>query len=1007
MKVMRSIVLALALFPVAPVVVFGAPAIAAETAAIPSEGIVEILPIPVAYADGSTAVTVHVVALASNGAPFPGVKLKAEASTGEVGTVSDAGPGLYSFSYTPAKSTTDVDVTLSVKGKSATRDTVQGEVRFTVKGAPSKPIEGTANPAEIVLGKVDVATLTFLGAPAKGDLLVRTSGGEVTNLTNMGEGKYSARFEAPKVNFPQFALITLADAANPALRFGYQKVPLQGAVDYPVDAPANASVVLKIEGKEFGPVKADGNGKAMVPVIVPPGVDKATLVTVVDGTTKESSMDLRVPPTRLLSLFPLPAGVPADASLAIPVRTVVLNADGSPNLTATLSMTVSEGSIGAASHVANGVYEAIWTPEDGDAAGTATVEVKMGDGDTNVDTLEVNLVPRRASKVVLTTDPPDIDPGATSVTVNYAVSSASGAPMEGQVITVNSLGASVTGAPEDQGGGNYQSTVTIDADGAKMGAYVRGEASGNAVSHVALVPGADHAVNDGASGTILTIASIDTFGYPVADAEITLAVEAGGGQLPTTVTTDANGLSQVQYTSGTDAALVRIVATTATGATGATSFLQVPEKTIPVDLPVSGSEGVAGVHGAWEHSAPVLALSGGGAAAVAAGGMPAPPAVEVGSPDAAVETVDVTFWPEEVPPGGTVVIRAIPMDADGKAIPGKTLDVMTSKGDVGSTTETDAIYETQVVVGDDVETELKVSVVAGDAMKLVKVPVNPDAEAVAMGEAPEDEGPAWGARDDAPEPEPAAEPEPQAEPAPKVPKDPADVPFFRARLSGIGSLYSYSQVPSTEPGPLLPQQLIVGGSSGGQAATPMGGELNARMWVPSVPYVGALVNARLSRYAIAAAEFDEPAPDWLNDIQVDVLGRYPFDVNGDQYWVGGKVGVHYNDFMIFTGCLDPGCVVNFDPLGLTGLGVGLEAGLEISNLYAIAGFTQGLASFTVPYSTGVDVNVGYQLIPQAFVDAGFTMMNRRLILEGLDSGLDRGELSDGQLMFKVGFGYSL
>ena len=214
-------------------------------------------------------------------------------------------------------------------------------------------------------------------------------------------------------------------------------------------------------------------------------------------------------------------------------------------------------------------------------------------------------------------------------------------------------------------------------------------------------------------------------------------------------------------------------------------------------------------------------------------------------------------------------------------------------------------------------------------------------------------------------------------------------------------------MPSTEPGPLLPQQLIVGGSSGGQAATPMGGELNARMWVPSVPYVGALVNARLSRYAIAAAEFDEPAPDWLNDIQVDVLGRYPFDVNGDQYWVGGKVGVHYNDFMIFTGCLDPGCVVNFDPLGLTGLGVGLEAGLEISNLYAIAGFTQGLASFTVPYSTGVDVNVGYQLIPQAFVDAGFTMMNRRLILEGLDSGLDRGELSDGQLMFKVGFGYSL
>jgi len=541
-----------------------------------------------------------------------------------------------------------------------------------------------------------------------------------------------------------------------------------------------------------------------------------------------------------------------------------------------------------------------------------------------------------------------------------------------------------------------------------MGALVRGEASGNAVSHVALVPSSEHALNDGIAGTVLTIATVDTYGYPVANTDVTLSVASGGGQLPATVTTDANGLSQIQYTSGTEATLVRILASTASGATGASSFLQVPEKTIPVDLPLSGSEAVTVIHGAWENSAPVLLLSGSGAAAVAAGGMPAPPAIEVGSPDAEVAVVDVTFWPEEVPPGGKVLIRTIPMDEEGKAIPGKTLDVMTSKGDVGDTLETGGVYDTQIVVGDDAADELKVSVVAGDAMKLVKVPINPDAVAVAMGEEEEPAGPDWGARED-PEPEPASEPEPESEPdpQPKVPKDPSEVPFLRARVSGIGSLYSYSQVPTAEPGPLLPQQLVVGGSSGGRAAPPVGAEINARVWMPSVPYVGAQVNGRLSRYAISAAEFNDEAPDWLNDIQVDVLGRYPFDVNGDQYWVGGKVGVHYNDFMIFTGCLDPGCKVNFDPLGLTGLGVGIEAGLEISGLYAIAGFTEGLASFTVPYSTGVDVNVGYQLIPQAFVDLGFTMMNRRLILEGLDSGLDRGELSDGQMMFKLGVGYSM
>ena len=1022
MKVIRPLVMALALMSVGPVLVYSTTAEAAETAAIGDSGLVEILPIPSVIADGQTAVTVHVVALAPNGAPFPGVKLKTSASTGTTSDAIEAGPGLYTFTFTPAKSTSDVDVTLTVKGKAATKASVEGEYRLKVKGAPSGAIEGTANPTEIVLGKVDEATLTFQGGPAKGELLVRVSGGQVTNLTNMGGGKHTARFAAPKVNFPQFALVTMASAADPDGNYGYQKVPLHGAVDYPVEASPNSSVMLKIEGKEYGPVKASPEGRASVPVIVPPGVDKAIQITVIDGTPTESAIDLRVPATRLLSLFPLPAAVPSDSSLSVPVRTVVLNVNGSPNTNASLSMTASSGTIGAASHVKNGVYEAMWTPPESDTASTATLEVKVGSGDTQVDKMDVQLVPRRAAVIALSTDPETLDADTKSAKVNYVVTSASGQPMGSQVITVNTLGAAVNGAPADVGGGNYSSDISIDTAGAKMGALIRSEATGNAVAHIALVPSSDRSLNDGVAGTVLTIASVDTYGYPVANTDVSLTLESGGGQLPAKVTTDANGISQIQYSAGKEATLVRVLASTSDGATGATSFIQAPEKTVPLDLPISGSASVAGIHQAWELSAPVMSLGaggggGGGAVAVAGGAvtaprvaaMPPPPSVEIGSPDAVVESVDVTYFPPEVPPGGVVVVRAIPMDADGKAIPGKTLDVLTSKGEVGDTVEAGAIYETRIIASDSVEGELKISVVAGDVMKLVKVPVNPDAVAMAGGDPPKDggEGPAWGSTA---EPEPdavVAEPEPEPEPKVKKPKEPSDIPFFRARVSGIGSLYSYSQVPTGDPGPLLPQQLVVGGSEGGRPATPVGAEINARFWVPDVPYVGAHVNARLSRYAIAAAEFNGEAPDWLNDIQVDVVGRYPFDVNGDQYWVGAKAGVHYNDFMMFTGCLDPGCQVNFDPLGLVGLGIGVEAGLEVADLYAIAGFTEGLASFTVPYSTAVDVNIGYQLIPEAFVDVGFTLMNRALILEGTDSGLDRGELSDGQVMLKIGGGFSM
>jgi len=139
MKVMRATVVALALLSASPILVLGSPAFASETAAIGEGGLVEILPVPVIVADGTTSVDIHVVALASNGAPYPGVKLKAEASTGEVGEPTDSGAGIYTFTYTPAVSSTDVDVTLSVKGKPATVASIGSRSRVLRAGLSRVP----------------------------------------------------------------------------------------------------------------------------------------------------------------------------------------------------------------------------------------------------------------------------------------------------------------------------------------------------------------------------------------------------------------------------------------------------------------------------------------------------------------------------------------------------------------------------------------------------------------------------------------------------------------------------------------------------------------------------------------------------------------------------------------------------------------------------------------------------------------------------------------------------
>ena len=210
--------------------------------------------------------------------------------------------------------------------------------------------------------------------------------------------------------------------------------------------------------------------------------------------------------------------------------------------------------------------------------------------------------------------------------------------------------------------------------------------------------------------------------------------------------------------------------------------------------------------------------------------------------------------------------------------------------------------------------------------------------------------------------------------------------------------------PSTDFPWRLSQSLAVEGQD---RAVPWGYELSGRAWVPSVPYVGGHVRVRQVRYSIASSAFANDALDWLYQVQGDLTGRYPFELGTDTFWVGAKAGLHFNDFMVFTGCLDPGCEVSYDPLGLLGLGLGPELGAELGPIYLIASYTQGFAKFSIPYSAGVDVNVGWQATDALFFDVGMSTLSRRLALEGEDSGLERGQLSDGLTVFQGGIGFSL
>ncbi|MEQ1569987.1 MAG: hypothetical protein ABMA64_30415, partial [Myxococcota bacterium] len=209
---------------------------------------------------------------------------------------------------------------------------------------------------------------------------------------------------------------------------------------------------------------------------------------------------------------------------------------------------------------------------------------------------------------------------------------------------------------------------------------------------------------------------------------------------------------------------------------------------------------------------------------------------------------------------------------------------------------------------------------------------------------------------------------------------------------------------------LLPSRLAVGGPDGGSPASPVGGEVDLRAWGDPIGAAGLGLHGqlRLGSYGITAAEFGAVARDLLVNTELDLLARYPFAAGGDRYWVGVKGGLHVNDFMLFEGdCVDPGCPIETTTLQVPSLSGGIEAGADVGRLSLLAGYGFGLAQLRQPYASAVDVNLGYTFSGPWYADLGFSMLTRSIVLEGADSGLERGTIDDAHTMLKLGIGVAL
>lgn len=1008
----RALLIALFALPAGATLVDAAPVQAQASSLFSnSAGLVHLVAPSAIVGDGNTSATMYILALNGDGTPMSGLKGRIGASVGGTTDLESQGQGLYKFTYTAPAVSTPTKVTFSLKAKTAAKISVNGDYTVTVNPQLPSKLVASSSPTELVLGQDQAAALNIKLTGPKGEmagdggqLLVHTEYGSVEALTYLGGGTWTARYVPKNVNYPHLDVVTFADARNPELVYGTHVVSMVGKTDFPITgAKPNATLMLRIGDRDFGPYTADTAGKAVIPVTVPPGLGTATRITIVDGKQSEEPFDLQLPQTRRLALFPM-ATIPGDGVTAVTVRVAVRTPTGDADPNGKVSLSASSGSVTQPVHEGNGIYSAKFTPARTATAGTVTLSASLA-GESGKSEITVNLAGALPDKLELTPEPTTLAAGAAGFKVYAKVTDAKGIGVEGVAPVFVAAGAKESGSARDLKSGDYQSSFdTVGANSVVVTALGLGAASGNPAARVVVLPSTERVNNDGTSTAVISVLSVDQYGYPVADQPVTLRLNTGDGRLPSEVRTDARGLATVTYGAGTTAGAVDIEARSG-DLYGSATLIQAPAN-VQVDVPMSGSAVYAAQDARLQRLVQTVVIPREGASGVAMASM-----TDTSGQAGAVSSLNVSASPATVAQGGTVTITVDARDAQGRGVAGEKIKILATNGTTGAVQNRGGgSYTTQLTVKGDASGEAMVVVTSADGSVSQAMPV-PIATTL------------WGTGTGAgTDPGTTTDPVTVADPAtvtdpgvtdpvtapkpPKEPRVPGAYPNGRVRLAGLFGNYAYTQTPTEAESALWADRVAI--------TSPMGGfEADAYGFLPMVPYVGAEAHFRMGFYNIqwpGAAADSPPINDQVPRLTVNAIGRLPFEVGSNQLHIGARVGYLYGDFITYQ--QDPsndGLVYNSVPL-IGGWNVGGEFGAQFGDrahmraIYAM-GFNQ-----TNTYDNSLMVDLGVRPVASVPVSlvGSFQWSDRSIEVVAADSAgelIQVGELADTQLIGTLGLAY--
>ena len=183
--------------------------------------------------------------------------------------------------------------------------------------------------------------ITGPGAEAFHPIRAVATVGTVEPMRSRGPAHFLARYVAPADRIPRVAVLAFELGSGAQRVHGWTRVALEGSTVFPFRTSSGASVTMRVADQTFGPAVADRQGHVEIPIVVPPGVQKADARAVDrSGESRETQVDLHLPAFQRVVLL-APEAVEAGSMSEV----VVLGVDesGQPAPASQLALVASAG----------------------------------------------------------------------------------------------------------------------------------------------------------------------------------------------------------------------------------------------------------------------------------------------------------------------------------------------------------------------------------------------------------------------------------------------------------------------------------------------------------------------------------------------------------------------------------------------------------------------------------------------------------------------------------------